>query len=316
MLRQIVAMTYSKPVSGIIRSRFSCRTYSREPIPEEQRLLLRSAAEAVRTGPLGSPLRFGLLAAEEGDQSALRGLGTYGVIRNPAGFLVGAVVVSSYGRSSTGTGTYLEDFGYTMESLILAATDLGLGTCWLGGFFTRGPFSRRFGLTGGERIPAVASVGVIADPSAAKAGLFRRLASADARLPWDSLFFDGAFGVPLSRSAAGRSEEPLELVRLAPSAVNRQPWRVVRQGRRWHFFLRRTSRHTRGAAARSRPVDLQRVDLGIAMCHFELAQRESGILGGWVLQSPGLTLQDRLTEYIASWEEQAGPGDSGARRDS
>jgi nitroreductase len=29
---------------------------------------------------------------------------------------------------------YLVDVGISMEHLILAATDLGLGTCWIGGF--------------------------------------------------------------------------------------------------------------------------------------------------------------------------------------
>ena len=67
-----------------------------------------------------------------------------------------------------------------MECLILTATDMGLGTCWLGGFFTRGSFSRRVGLKDEERIPAVASVGEIVDRDAAREGFMRRMAGARA----------------------------------------------------------------------------------------------------------------------------------------
>ena len=33
-------------------------------------------------------------------------------------------------------------------------------------------------------------------------------------------------------------------------------------------------------------ADLQRVDMGIAMCHFELAARERGLAGRWVVEQP------------------------------
>ncbi len=49
-----------------------------------------------------------------------------------------------------------------------------------------------------------------------------------------------------------------------------------------------------------RIADLQRVDLGIAMCHFELVAREAGLDGGWVVADPGLPLP--------------GPGSSTPRR--
>jgi len=37
----------------------------------------------------------------------------------------------------------LEDFGYLMEEAILFATGLGLGTCWLGGSFTKSGLPKR-----------------------------------------------------------------------------------------------------------------------------------------------------------------------------
>jgi hypothetical protein len=48
-------------------------------------------------------------------------------------------------------------------------------------------------------------------------------------------------------------------------------------------------------------ADLQRIDIGIAMCHFELSAMELGLQGQWVLADPGLQALPELTEYIVSW---------------
>jgi hypothetical protein len=38
------------------------------------------------------------------------------------------------------------------------------------------------------------------------------------------------------------------------------------------------------------------------MCHFELAAREQGLSGQWIVRSPSIRVPDRLTEYSATWE--------------
>lgn len=286
-------MIFSAPITGIIESRFSCRRYARQEIPEDKRLALRQAAEGMRAGPLGSPLRFGLLAAAADDETALRGLGTYGFIRDPAGFIVGAVKPG---------GAWLEDYGYALEELVLVATDLGLGSCWLGGSFTRGSFSRRIDLAEGESVPAVICLGVIGDPDAARAGTLRRAVGGDRRRPWEDLFFDGTVGVPLSREAAGPFAAALDMVRLAPSASNKQPWRIVRAAGAWQFLLARTPGYGGGVAGKLLGIaDMQRVDMGIAMCHFELSARELGLPGRW-RRDPTPPETGGRAEYTVSWE--------------
>ena len=47
--------------------------------------------------------------------------------------------------------------------------------------------------------------------------------------------------------------------------------------------------------------DIQRVDLGIAMAHFELAARQSGLPGKWAVAEPPIRKPDELTEYAVSW---------------
>ena len=293
-------MTYSRPITEIIRQRFSCRTYLERPIEEEKRRRLQEEMASLRAGPLrdaphpvGAPLRFVLVAATEQDRNALRGLGTYGFIRGASGFIVGAVGPGIKG---------LEGYGYAMERLILLATDLGLGTCWLGGFFSRSRFADKVSPTDEEQVPAVAAVGTIADLAQARNTLLRRQVGADSRLPWEKLFFKGGFGVSLGREGAGAFAEPLEMVRWGPSASNKQPWRLIQNGNDWHFYLKRTAGYGRGLASALLGIaDIQRLDMGIAMCHFELTARELGLRGGWVVHEPAIAKPDALTEYTVSW---------------
>ena len=279
-------------VPELVRQRFSCRTYLRRPIEETVQARLRDFLADLTVGPLGSPIRLALVAASANDERALKGLGTYGTIRHPQGFLVGAM----------GPGPRnFEDFGYLMEKAILTATDLGLGTCWLGGFFQKSRFAAKIGLAADETVPAVASIGYCAD-AAKTGGLFGRISGRSFRMAPDKLFFAESFDRPLSFEEAGPLAPALESVRWAPSASNKQPWRLVRKGGRWHFFLRRTEGYRGGIRRRIMgQADLQRIDIGIAMSHFELAAREAGLTGTWEWADPRLPPPDDLTSYTATW---------------
>jgi nitroreductase len=283
-----------KPVLELIRERISCRTYIQKTLEADDLGRLKGFLQGHQTGPFGSPVRLVLVAASSDDVRALKGLGTYGTIRNPQGFIVGIM----------GPGPRnLEDLGFVMEVAVLEATDLGLGTCWLGGFFRKSRFAGKAGLAEAETMPAVISLGYCADEGRS-GGMFGRIARRTARLPAERLFFSGTFDRPLAVPEAGRLAAALEAVRWAPSASNKQPWRVVLDSGRWHFYLRRTP----GYGGRLRHMilptaDLQRIDMGIAMGHFELASRALGIPGSWELADPGLALPDGLTEYSATWRE-------------
>lgn len=288
-----------KPVLEVMRARYSCRAYLPKPLDDRTQAGLRARLEGLRTGPFGSRVRLALVAAAPGDVQALEGLGTYGNIKNPQGFIVGAV----------GSGAKnLEDYGYLMERAILAAAVLGLATCWLGGGFRKSRFAAKIGAAGDETVPAVAAVGYAAD-AADPGGWMGRMAGRMSRLGPEKLFFSSGFDRPLRPEDGGTLGPALEAVRWAPSASNKQPWRIVRgDGGLWHFYLQRTKGYRTGIAHLIMGItDLQRVDMGIAMCHFELAARELGADGAWKLADPGLARPDALTEYAASWRE-TGPG--------
>ena len=98
----------------------------------------------------------------------------------------------------------------------------------------------------------------------------------------------------MTPEAAGRYREALELVRPAPSAVNKQPWRIVEQDGRFHFYLKRSL----PAAEKG---DVQKLDIGIALAHFVLALEAQGITGTVTESDPGIA-HDGETEYILTWQ--------------
>ncbi len=285
-------MIYSRPITEVIQNRFSCRSYLAEPVSVEKQRLLRDLMSSLTVGPFGTPVRFELIAAEDQDRKALSGLGTYGFIKGATAFIAGTVCPGSKN---------LEDYGYRLEQIILYATDLGLGTCWLGGTFTKSSFARKLKATHEEKLPAVVAMGLITDEAQSRQTALRQHIGADNRLPWDSLFFDRQFNTPLCREKAGSYAIPLEMVRLGPSASNKQPWRIIQEGHTLHFYIQRTKGYRNALTILVGVEDMQRLDLGIAMCHFELTARELGLKGQWTLQEPTIEKPDDLTEYAVSW---------------
>ena len=275
-----------------MKMRFSCRTYTDKPIAEEDRERLSAFLSVSGRGPFGGAARFKLIAATDEDRKALKGLGTYGFIKGASGFIVGAVGPSSKN---------LEDFGYTMERAILFATDVGLGTCWLGGSFTRSSFAKKISATVEELVPAVASVGYIL-PKEQSGVTIRQIVGGHNRKPPENLFFRETFGIPLSSDEAGPYAVSLEMVRIAPSASNKQPWRIIKDRGSWNFYMQRTRGYGNSLSFRILNIaDLQRVDMGIAMCHFELTVRELGLKGRWEIKEPKIEKPNALCEYTISW---------------
>jgi nitroreductase len=286
-------MPFSRPITEIIQARYSCRSYEERPIADETRQQLADIATSMGTGPFGTSPRFALVAATGEDRAALKGLGTYGFIKGATGFIVGAM------RNAPEN---TEDYGYLMELIILHATDLGLSTCWLGGSFTKSSFAAKIGARDKETVPAVSAVGYAAEHPRAIDSFMRRTVGSDRRLPWQNLFFENSLNTPLAREDAGDYTVPLEMVRLGPSASNKQPWRVVKTGSNWHFYLARTRGYGEGRFMRNwSKGDMQRLDMGIAICHFEQTATELGLEGRWVMDEPDIGELGELTEYTASW---------------
>lgn len=288
-------MRFSRPIQDIIKQRYSCRTYLLKAIDQARRYNLEQSVHERTVGPFNTSARFCLVSSTDEEMTSLRELGTYGFIKNPAGFIIGAVKDSPYS---------LEDYGYMTEEIILKATDLGLGTCWLGGTFKRSSFSRAISLRDDEAIPAVVSVGY-ADNKRFFESVVRGISRADTRMHWNDIFFKDAFSIPLDEDEAGKYSLPLEMLRRAPSASNKQPWRIIKQTKdnTYNFYLQRTKGYYQRYKSLINIGDLQRVDMGIAMCHFQHSAVELGLVGKWERNDPGIRVPDSDCMYIVSWKE-------------
>ncbi|MGC4120008.1 MAG: nitroreductase family protein [Myxococcales bacterium] len=276
-----------------IRARRSVRAYQPDrPLSADERAGLERAVAACSKGPFGNEVRLVLVTLSEAERGQSQALWTYGVIRNATTFIAGAIDPSQPGATF--------DFGHCLERVILEATKLGLGTCWLGGTFRSSAFASRMSLPPSHVIPCVTPVGHGADKRTLVDSVFRAFAGSDRRKPWSELFFEADGRTSLTTATAGRFAEALECLRLAPSASNKQPWRVFKAGdEAWHFGLSRNTLYDKSISA----VSLQDIDLGIGMSHFELVCRAQGIAGS-LQREPRVQLPGGV-EFVASWRSLA-----------
>ena len=288
-MANLIGVNFDKPITRIIQERRSWRTFENRPIHKATLAALSDAVADLPAGPFGGRVRLALIETAAVGGGGTQKLGTYGVIKDAPTFLAGAVRMGDRA---------VEDYGYVFELAILKATDLGLQTCWLGGTLKRGRFGERLRASDGEIVPAVSPVGYARQRRSLVDVTFRTFAGSKNRKPWQELFFDGSFIKPLSPGDAGETTRLLEMVRLAPSASNNQPWRIVRDRdhRSFHLYLARTVGY-----ANLFPVDLQKLDMGIAMCHFTLTARELGVKGEWRDSPPDAGPLPERTSYVASF---------------
>ena len=277
-------------ITEIIKKRFSCRTYADKPIEEETLQKLKEIINSLPTGPFGGKPRLALVAAASSSPQEWKQFGTYGVIKNARLFVVGAI---------RNMANAMEDYGYCKEFFILQTTELGLGTCWMGGTFSASSFVKAINLQEGESLLSISPIGYPAQKKSLAEKMMRGVAGSDKRKPWSKLFFTDNFSTPLTQKKAGIYARALENIRLAPSASNKQPWRVLYEANQnvFHFFIARALSYKLMGV-----VSLQDIDLGIAMSHFALTLEELGIKGKWLVNST--VPNEKTLDYIASWQAE------------
>ncbi len=287
-------MDFSKSITDLIKERTSWRTYYPKLLEDD----VKEKIEGIlKQGDLVSPFssktgtcRFELVSVLEFEPDEQRQLGTYGMISGAQEFIVGASERSEY---------YKLNYGYVMELIILKATDLGLGTCWLGGTFNRTIFSKKINCKAEEVIPAITPIGYPAKRRS-REKIIRKVIQAKKRKPWETIFFNANFQNSLSNEKLNEYSTILEMVRLGPSAGNKQPWRIVKKENEnvFHFYVK----YPEGKlAVNYRPF--VRLDMGIATCHFDLTAKQFGIKGGWHFTNPDIPLPENL-DYIVTWKSE------------
>lgn len=275
-------MQTNKSIIEIIRARRSIRSYDGKYIDSMKvRKLEGFIKEINKEAKIGA--RFTLAIKKEDDGKAKK-LGTYGIISGANSFIVGILDKDEKD---------VVEFGYLFEKIVLFATDLELGTCWLGGTFSRSDFQENLDIGENEFIPIVSPVGNKKDKPGLVDSIMRAGAGSNKRKPWKDLFFERDGLKPLSEDSTGLYSTALEMVRIGPSASNKQPWRVIKDEGNFQFFLSRNQ----GYGIPS--YDMQKNDIGIAKCHFELTAKELGLKGKWAEIEDVHMAND--FEYICTW---------------
>ncbi len=254
----------------LIKTRRSVRTFDGNPLNDQDKKKLLEYMENI-PNPYKIPIEFTLLDADEHKLSSP-------VIKGETCYVAAKVQTQPHSE---------EAYGYSFEQFVLYAWSLGVGTTWIGGTMDRKRFEAAAGVRQGEAMYCVSPLGYPAGKMSVKETVMRKGVKADKRLSADQLFFDGDFSAPL-RTDDKKIADALDMVRLAPLAVNMQPWRILRIGSAYHFYLK----HSKGYA--NRPWDIQKIDMGIALCHFMTCTD-----GRMVLEEPDMAAGENM-EYMAT----------------
>lgn len=134
-------------LSEIVLKRRSVRKFVEQPVEREK---VEACLEAARLAPSANnvqPWRF-IVVDDPQVRKRLAEAAFSGIYRlcrfvakAPVVIVILAhpdVVANKLGKAVQGTQYYLLDTGIAGEHLVLAATELGLGTCWIGWFSKRG----------------------------------------------------------------------------------------------------------------------------------------------------------------------------------
>lgn len=259
----------------MIKGRKSVRTYDGNVIIEDHRKDIEEYIKDI-PNPFDVPVEFVLLDAKEHGLSSP-------VLAGEELYVAGKVEKKPYAE---------EAYGYSFEKLILHAWELGIGTVWIGGTMKRENFEKAAGVKSGEMMPCVSPLGYPAKKRSLKEIMMRKGVGADTRIPAKELFFDGTWGIPLDPD--DDMKEVLEMVRWAPSAVNKQPWRIIFKDGIYHFYEKKDRGYVHEDTG-----DLQKIDVGIALCHFCMGLEEKGMRAQTTVNDPGIEIPGD-TEYIVS----------------
>ena len=269
-------------VKEVIKRRISNRTYEERSLTEEDKKKLLEFNSTL-TNPFGVEVKVQYISKEKGADDVQ--LGTYGTIKGAKDFLAITVKDQPYA---------MEAIGYQFENLVLYATDMGIGTVWLAGTFKRKDFINAIEIGEDDLFPCICPLGYPAQKQSFLEKITKASLGSKKRKDWDKLFFLEDFTKALTKADAGIYEDALEMLRLAPSATNSQPWAVVKEGNKFHFFC--NYKNTLNDDVKK----IKHIDIGIALSHFHQTAMSKGLNGNLQIEDIGFSIPDNM-HYVISY---------------
>lgn len=148
---------------GLVKKRRSIRKYKPDPIPKEK---LDYVLEATRMAPSWGNRqcwRFVVVA----DPAKRKAIAARDWIAGAPAIVVGCADPNMSGNRFD-QPYYMLDVGIAMEHLILAAAEVGLGTCWIGDQFDEDTVKQVLDIPQGIRVVALTPLGYPDEAPAAK----------------------------------------------------------------------------------------------------------------------------------------------------
>jgi nitroreductase len=246
-----------------IKNRHSTRNFNSKPVDKTILTELKSFIKQNNQGLNGEQITLDIIEVNPASDKKMKL--DYGMIKNNHTYLLGEANKSVISRMN---------YGYIVEKVILKATELGIGCCWIGYFDNE--YFKDYKISNPGNIPAIVILGYAVELSSFTKNFFKTITRSSSRKDWNDLFFENSSNNPLSKNIPHEYVQALEMLRLAPSAGNTQPWRVVydRRANTFHFFKKPVSK-------RYEKDGLHDIDLGIALSHFDIALQVSKIAGKW-----------------------------------
>lgn len=269
-------------VKEVIKRRISNRTYEERSLTEEDKKKLLEFNSTL-TNPFGVEVKVQYISKEKGADDIQ--LGTYGTIKGAKDFLAITVKDQPYA---------MEAIGYQFENLVLYATAMGIGTVWLAGTFKRKDFINAIEIGEDDLFPCICPLGYPAQKQSFLEKITKASLGSKKRKDWDKLFFLEDFTKALTKADAGIYEDALEMLRLAPSATNSQPWAVVKEGNKFHFFC--NYKNTLNDDVKK----IKHIDIGIALSHFHQTAMSKGLNGNLQIEDIGFSIPDNM-HYVISY---------------
>ena len=265
----------------IIKKRKSCRTYIEVALTPADKKTLESFIIENSKGIENEVVNFRII--EKNDSEKQMKL-NYGMIKGHNSYILG---------TSKSTAASRVNYGYLMEKIVLKATEMNLATCWVG-YFDYAYFNEVH-IEDGFDIPSIVIVGYSAERQSFPEKTIRFALNAPKRNNWDMLFFNYKSKKPLAPESVKKYCDSLEMVRLAPSSGNTQPWRVFfdETSNEFHFFKKVISK-------RYELRGLHDIDMGIAISHFELTSLQNGLSGSWLKHENVSSIDDM--QYVMTWK--------------
>jgi len=117
----------------LINKRYSVRSYKTEPVEEEKLVQVLNAARLAPTAVNRQPFQLVVIHTAGREAELKRIYGKEWLSQAPVVICVCSVPSQAWSRMDNKNYNQV-DAAIAMDHLILAATDLGLGTCWVAAF--------------------------------------------------------------------------------------------------------------------------------------------------------------------------------------